>query len=130
MNGRTGFRWLLAAFFVAAGVNHFRDTGFYVPMMPAWLPWPVALIRISGAAEILGGVGLLVPPVRRAAGWGLIVLLVAVFPANLHLALDPVPVPGLDLPAWVRWARLPLQAVFAAWAWWVAAARPRENPRA
>jgi uncharacterized membrane protein len=128
MNPRAIFRWLLAAFFLAAGVNHFRDPAFYRPMLPPWLPWPRWLIDLSGGAEILGGIGVLVPLTRRAAGWGLIALLVAVFPANLHLAVQHVELPGLNVPAWARWARLPLQLVFIAWAWWTAAAEPRENP--
>ncbi len=127
MNWRVIFRWLLVVFFVTAGANHFRDPGFYLPMMPAWLPWHLRLIQLSGAAEILAGIGVLVPLTRRAAGWGLIALLVAVFPANLHLALNGVQPPGMSAPAWALWARLPLQAVFIAWVWWTALAE-RENP--
>ena len=127
MNWRAIFRWLLAGFFVVAGANHFRDPAFYLPMMPAWLPWHLPLIHFSGAAEILGGIGVLVPLTRRAAGWGLIALLVAVFPANLHLALAGGQLPGMNVPAWALWARLPLQAVFLAWVWWTTLAE-RENP--
>ena len=111
MTFRAVFRWLLAAFFIAAGLNHFRDAEFYRAMMPAWLPWPGALVQVSGIAEVLGGLGVLVPAVRHIAGWGLIALLVAVFPANLQLALHPVDLPGLALPGWALWARLPLQVV-------------------
>ena len=118
MSWRRLFRGLLAIFFVGAGANHFRALEFYRAMMPPWLPWPVALIYLSGIAEIMGGLGVLVPAARRAAGWGLIVLLVAIFPANLHLALHHVALPGTNLPDWVMWLRLPLQAVFMAWVWW------------
>lgn len=124
---RTVGRWLLAGFFVAAGANHFRVPEFYRLMMPPWLPWPAMLIQVSGLAEILGGLGVLVPATRRAAGWGLIILLLAIFPANLHLALHEVPLPGVDLPRWVWWARLPLQAGFIAWAWGTAAGGARED---
>jgi uncharacterized membrane protein len=127
---RTILLWLLAIFFIAAGANHFRDPAFYLPMMPAWLPWPQVLIHVSGVAEILGGVGVLVVGTRRMAGWGLIVLLVAIFPANFHMAINGVQLPGLDAPAWALWARLPLQLVFIAWAWWSAAGEPPEDPLA
>jgi uncharacterized membrane protein len=74
---RTTLRWALAVFFVVAGLNHFRAPGMYAAMMPPSLPLPSALIAISGACEVLGGIGILVPRTRRAAGWGLIALLAA-----------------------------------------------------
>jgi len=112
------FRWILAVFFVAAGANHFRTPGLYIAMIPPWMPLPSALNAISGGAEILGGLGLLVPRTRRLAGWGLIALLVAVFPANVHVALLGH-MPGTNFSPAVLWARLPVQAVFIAWVWWV-----------
>lgn len=112
-------RWLLAAFFIVAGANHLRDPGFYLPMMPPYLPWPYALVIISGVAEIAGGLGLLIPTTRRWAGWGLIVLLLAIFPANLHMALNHTQLPGLHLSPLVLWLRLPVQVVFIAWVLWV-----------
>ena len=128
MAWRIFFRWLLAAFFLAAGANHFRAPEFYLQMMPPWLPWHPALVQVSGRAEMLGALGVLVPATRRLAGWGLNVLLVAIFPANLQMALTGVQPAGLHAPAWVLWARLPLQAVFIAWAWWVAVVTDREDP--
>ncbi len=123
-------RWGLAIFFVAAGANHFRSPAIYLGMMPPWLPGPEAMNAISGAAEIFGGVGLVWPlawgRVRRAAGWGLIVLLVAVFPANLHVALEGK-MAGTTFSPTVLWARLPFQAVFIAGVWWVALARSRRE---
>jgi len=74
---------------------------------------------ISGVAEIFGGFGLLIPNLRRAAGWGLIALLIAVFPANVHVALQGY-MPGTNFPPFALWLRLPLQAVLVAWVWWVA----------
>lgn len=130
MNWRAIFRWLLAVVFIAAGANHFRDPAFYLPAMPSWLPWHRPLIDLSGGAEILGGVGVLMPLTRRAAGWGLIALLVAVFPANVNMALHNVQPPGRHIDEWVLWVRLPLQAVLIAWTWWTAAAEPREHSRA
>jgi len=118
-----GFRWLAAAFFIAAGANHFRSPETYFGMMPSWLPWPVGLNLISGAAEILGGLGILVPGTRRLAGWSLLVLLVVVFPANVHVARVGH-MPGFSFSPTVLWLRLPFQAVFLLWIWWVALQRP------
>jgi uncharacterized membrane protein len=113
---KLAMKWLLGALFVAAGVNHFANPAFYVRIMPPYLPWHYELVLISGAFEILGGVGLLVPRLRRFAAWGLIALLVTVFPANLHMAMHTELYP--DIPPAVLWARLPFQAVFIAWAYW------------
>jgi uncharacterized membrane protein len=110
------FRWLLAVFFVLAGTNHFLHPAPYLTMMPSWLPNPRLLIQISGVGEVLGGLGVLFPFSRRLAGWGLIALLVAIFPANLNVALHGWP--GVEIAAWVLWVRLPFQAVFVAWVYW------------
>ena len=75
-----------ALFFVAVGVTHFTHPAFFLKIMPPALPAHLALVYLSGAFEILGGLGLLVPRTRRFAGWGLIALLIAVFPANLYMA--------------------------------------------
>ena len=85
----------------------------YLPAMPPLLQHPMMLILISGVAEIAGGVGLWLPAgvLRRAAGWGLVALLVAVYPANVHMAMA-----GVIEPSWALWARLPLQGVLIAWA--------------
>jgi uncharacterized membrane protein len=111
------FRWLLAVFFVAAGLNHFRAPGVYVAMIPPWLPRPYLLNAVSGACEVLGGMGVLVPRLRVAAGWALIALLVAVFPANLHVALMGE-MQGFHFSPAVLWLRLPFQAVLIAWVAW------------
>jgi uncharacterized membrane protein len=109
-------KWLLGALFIAAGVNHFRTPDFYVRIMPPYLPWHYELVLVSGAFELLGGIALLVPRFQVAAAWGLIALLVAVFPANVHMALHAEDYPRF--PPAVLWGRLPLQAVFVAWAYW------------
>jgi uncharacterized membrane protein len=124
----TALRWLLAIVMVAAGANHFLSPATYVAMMPAVLPWPLALVHASGVAEIAGGLGLLVPRTRRAAAWGLIALFVAVFPANVNMAVNELPLGTTTVPAWALWARLPLQLVFIAWAYAVRGPSPR--PRA
>jgi uncharacterized membrane protein len=121
---RIFFRWVLAVFFVLAGANHFRMPETYLSMIPPMLPWPTALNDISGAAEMLGGIGVLVPATRRFSGWGLIVLLIAVFPANLHAALVGG-MSGVTVSRFVLWLRLPFQAVFLAWVWWAALQREK-----
>ncbi|TWU07813.1 DoxX family protein [Stieleria varia] len=112
---------LLSFLFIAAGVNHFVSPDTYVKIMPAYLPWPLALVYVSGFFEVVGGIGVAVPKFRRAAGWGLIALLVAVFPANVDMVVHADRFP--DIPFWALVARLPLQGVLIAWVWW-AAVRP------
>ena len=85
-------------------------------MMPPYLPWPERLVQISGVFEIAGGIGVLIPQFQRAAGWGLIALLVAVFPANLHVALNGWP--EMEIAPWILWWRLPLQLFLIAWVYW------------
>lgn len=112
-------RWALAMFFVAAGINHFVFPATYAGMVPDWVPWMGAAVFWSGVAEVVGGVGVLVPALRRAAGWGLIAVLVAVFPANVDAAVNGMELFGGPVPGWVLWVRLPVQGVFIAWVWWV-----------
>ena len=111
---------LLALLFVGAGVMHFVRPEPFVRIVPRVLPAPEALVFWSGVFEILGGIGLLVPALRVWAGWGLIALLVVVFPANVNMALHPEWFP--KVPVWALWARLPLQAVLIAWVWWATVA--------
>ena len=108
-------RIMLALLFIIAGVLHFLFTPVYLSIMPPYLPAPRALVLISGAAEALGGVGLLFPATRVAAAWGLVALLVAVLPANLQMALDHQRWPAI--PQWLLWARLPMQLPLIWWAW-------------
>ena len=103
--------WAVGLVFVSAGVLHLAAPGVYDPAMPPFVPAPRLLIALSGLAEIAGGAGLLQrsPHLRRAAGWGLAVLLVAVYPANVWMAVD-----GVGGPAWALWGRLPLQGALVA----------------
>lgn len=119
MTIRTAACWLLAFAMVLAGANHFRVPAVYVAMMPTWLPAHLALVYVSGACEIAGGLGLLHPATRRLAGLGLVALFIAVFPANLNMALHHLPLGDRQIPSWALWARLPLQVVFIGWALWV-----------
>jgi len=114
--------YAIAALFVGAGVAHFVWPGVFVRIVPPSLPAPRLLVFVSGAAEILGGVGVLIPGVRVAAGWGLLLLLVAVFPANVHMALHPEAF--ARIPRWALLARLPLQFVLMAWVYWAACHAP------
>jgi uncharacterized membrane protein len=119
-------RLILALAMVFAGLAHFFDAATFVAMVPPMLPAPLLLVYISGVAELAGGLGLLSPwpQLRRAASFGLIALYVAVFPANVHMALDGVPFGGRVVPVWALWARLPLQALFIAWAYYVGKSSP------
>ena len=111
--------WIMAAFYIVAGVMHFLHPDFYLPMMPHYLPWHGALIFLSGVAELGLGVAVLIPSLRPLAAWGIILLLIAIFPANLHIALHNVPVFGAAEGAGIlNWVRLPLQGVLILWAWW------------
>jgi uncharacterized membrane protein len=112
-------RAVLAVAMVVVGVLHFATPEPFVRIVPAWLPAPLALVLVSGAFEILGGVGLLVPRTRNLAGLGLVALYVAVFPANVNMAVNHVALdPASRIPSVALWARLPLQAVLIAWALW------------
>ena len=81
---------LAAVFYVVAGALHFIKPEPYLRIMPPYIPWHVAMVRVSGVSEILGGLGLLVPETRRTAAWGLTAPLIAVFPANIHMATNPI----------------------------------------
>jgi uncharacterized membrane protein len=106
---------VLAVFFIAAGANHFLSPEVYLPLMPPYLPWPRALVFLSGVAEVIGGIGVVLPKSRWLAGWWLIAVLGAVFPANVHMLVNDVSIAGKSVPQWLLWARLPLQAVLIAW---------------
>jgi uncharacterized membrane protein len=111
--------WLMGVFYVVAGGLHFLAPEAYLPMMPPYLPAHRALVVASGVAEVALGMAVLVPPLRRGAAWGIILLLLAVFPANVHIALHDVPLFGATEGAGaLNWVRLPLQGVLIAWAWW------------
>lgn len=120
VHSRTGVRpsqWLLAAFFVVAGIAHFVRPQPYIGIMPSWVPDHPLMVALSGVAEIAGGVGVLFRRTRRAAGIGLILLLIAVFPANVQMLLNGI---HDAKPAWYLaglWLRLPLQPLMVWWVW-------------
>jgi len=102
-------RFLLALLFIVAGVLHFTHTQVYLAIMPSYLPFHRALVLASGFFEIVGGIGLLFPFAQRYAGYGLVALLLAVFPANIHMAMNEVEVSNSSFASLLLWLRLPLQ---------------------
>ena len=113
---KTALKYLLGGFYVFAGVNHFVNPDFYVRIMPGYLPWHLPLVYLSGVFEVLLGVLVVIPRFTRVAAWGLILLLIAIFPANLHMAVNPHLYPEVSPVA--LWIRLPIQGLLIAWAFW------------
>lgn len=111
----------LAAFFTFAGVMHFTIPRRYEAIVPDYIPISARdAVRYSGMAEIAGGLMVIQPSTRSVARWWLTALLVAVFPANVHMAVSPEQIDGLDLgrvPRWALWARLPFQPLMIRWVW-------------
>lgn len=107
---------VLAAAMILAGANHFLNPAFYLRMMPPVLPFPSIMNYLSGAIEIFLGVMLLIPGFTKFAAWGLIALFVAVFPANVYMAMHPGLFPEFSPAA--LYLRLPFQLIFIAWAFW------------
>lgn len=109
---------LLTLFFVTIGILHFTHPQVFVKSVPPYVPMPLEMVYVSGVFEIIGGIGVSIPAVRKWAGYGLLALLVAVYPANIHMALNPEQFP--TIPPVVLWGRLPFQALFMAWVWYCA----------
>jgi uncharacterized membrane protein len=109
-------RVAIAIALLLVGSDHWLNPERYLPMMPAWLPLHLELVLFTGAAEVAGAFGLLIADVRRLAGVMLAVYFVAVFPANIHNALNAVAIDGLPQAAWYYWARLPFQPLAIWWA--------------
>jgi uncharacterized membrane protein len=112
---RTISKYLLALFMVGAGTIHFINPGFYLNIMPPYLPLHLELVYLSGFFEIALGVLLLFPRFTRFAAWGIIALLIAVFPANIYVYQNQDVLPA---PPIIHFLRLPLQGVFILWAFW------------
>jgi uncharacterized membrane protein len=116
---RTGFRWLLALIYLAAGVIHIRSPGGFVAITPDWVPSPHAVVFWTGVAEIAGAIGLMIPRLRRAAGIGLALYALCVWPANFNHALNDIAIGGNRLPWAYHGPRLMLQPLIIWWALWV-----------
>ena len=125
---RTALRLLLALLFLFAGTLHLANPRLFLPIMPPWIPWHLFCIELSGVFELLGGLGLLVPQrsVQRLAGFGLLLLLIAVFPANIYMAAAHIQVHGIPAQPWIAWARLPLQPLLMVAVYWAAGLGRRE----
>lgn len=119
---------MAAVFYIAAGALHFIKPEPYLKIMPPYIPWHAFMVRASGACEILGGLGLFVPATRRAAAWGLIALLIAVFPANIYMATNPIEAGAAFVAPALRWGRLPLQLLLIWWLLWCTG--PSKTPAA
>jgi len=106
--------YLMSALLILAGINHFRKPKVYLRMMPPFLPNHVLLNYLSGAAEIIFGAGLLIPELRNWSSWGIILLFIAIFPANIFMLTSGK---FSKIPKWILWLRLPLQIVLIWWAY-------------
>lgn len=111
-------RVILAVCMVVAGILHFAKPIPFVKIVPDLLPYPLALVWISGAIEILCGIGLLIPPIAQTTAWVLIALFIAVFPANINMAVNNISLEGIPNSPWLQAIRLPFQGVLIAWAYW------------
>ena len=112
----TGMRWLMAAFYLAAGVLHLRSPEGFLPIVPDWMPAPREVVILTGIAEILGAIGLMIPRLRRATGIGLTLYALCVLPANIKHAFEGIVVPGLPSTWWYHAPRLAFQPVLVWWA--------------
>ena len=112
---------ILGMAFIFVGILHFVRPAGFLAIMPSWIPFHLFWVYASGAVEIAGGLGLLIPRYRKVAGWILFVLLIVVFPANVNMAVNEIQLPGRDpMPVWAMWARLPLQFLLLFLVWWSA----------
>ncbi len=100
--------------YIVAGMNHFINPKMYLALMPPYMPAHNLMVVLSGVAEVVLGIGLLFPATRSLSAWGIILLLIAVFPANVYMATSNR---FRKFPAWLRWMRLPLQGVLIWWAY-------------
>lgn len=106
----------MSLFYIQIGIKHFTNVEWFMQIMPPYMPFHKELVYLSGIFEILFGVMLLFRKTRFLAGWGLIFLLIAVFPANIYLAQTNGA--AMDISATIAWGRLPFQAAFIALAYW------------
>jgi uncharacterized membrane protein len=112
-------QYLIGVVFLVTGILHFLKPGVFITIMPDVIPWHRAMVYISGVAEIAGGIGVWLPQFREAAAWGLIILLIAVFPANINMTVQAIQKTGLW--SWysiITILRLPLQFVLIYWIYW------------
>lgn len=111
---------IIGSLFIVIGIYHFVNPSFFLKIMPDYIPYHKAMVFWSGVAEILGGIGIMIPQTKIYAGWGLIVLLIAVFPANIDMFLKAYQKHGMTIYTWLTLLRLPLQFVLMYWVFWAA----------
>lgn len=111
-------RYLIGSLFILAGIMHFMKPEFFLRIMPDYLPWHKPLVLISGFFEIIGGIGLMLPSFQTVASWGLILLLLAVFPANIEMFRKYYRKHGFSPFVWALLLRLPFQFVLTGWVFW------------
>lgn len=116
---RTGFRYLLALLYLVAGIVHLRSPGGFVAITPGWVPFPLEVVYFTGVCEIAGAIGLMTNRFRYAAGVGLALYALCVFPANINHALNNIAMGGKTMSWWYHGPRLAFQPVFIWWALWV-----------
>jgi uncharacterized membrane protein len=124
--------YVMGILYVLAGVMHFIVPKVYARIVPPQFPRPVLLVYLSGIAEIVLGIGVIIRRTRRPSAWGLIALLLAVFPANVYMARrgmipDGIPDWASDLARIALWVRLPFQGVLMLWAWWYTRVTPENG---
>lgn len=118
LQNKQTLKGIFAVCMIVAGITHFIAPDTYAKIVPPQLPYPEAIVYLSGFYEILGGIGLLVPPTSQAAAWGLVLLLIAVYPANLNMAFNNIHLENVPDGNWFQAIRLPFQFVLIAWAYW------------
>ncbi len=125
LEGHSRFYFLgligMGCLYIVAGINHFWHPAMYLAIMPPYIPWPAGMVSFTGVAEILGGIGVMIPNgfvfprTRAAAAWGIVALLICIWPVHFNMAFHPANYP--TVPLWAIWVRLPLQIPLIAWAW-------------
>ncbi len=116
---KTGLRLLLALFYLIAGILHLKSPSGFLAITPEWVPFPEIVIAFTGLAEIAGAIGLMIPRFRKAAGIGLALYALCVWPANFNHALNDIALGGKHLSWWYHAPRLAFQPVFIWLALWV-----------
>ncbi|MEM9216398.1 MAG: hypothetical protein AAGD25_18880 [Cyanobacteria bacterium P01_F01_bin.150] len=117
-DGRDTLKGVLAVCIIVAGIAHFAAAQPFISIVPEILPYPAAIVYISGVIEIFLGVGLLVPSTCQLCAWGMVALFIAVYPANLNMAFNHIHIDGVPDGWWFQAIRLPFQFVLIAWAYW------------
>ncbi|MEC3951310.1 DoxX family protein [Sphingobium sp. HWE2-09] len=118
MRGRTIARLVLAALYLVAGIAHLTRPGGFIAITPHWVPMPETVVALTGVAELAGAIGLMIPRLRYAAGIGLALYALCVWPANINHAVNDIALGGRHLSWWYHGPRLALQPVIIWWALW------------